>query len=229
MVIFLEVTTGPDEGLKFKADEGIVIGRTKGQVLLNDPKVSSVHAAIERDSKNQLVLVDQGSSNGLVINGRKVKKIALLPGVSFEMGRSQIKVFQMDEEEAAGYGSIITWRSQLREELPKSGGRNLQLKAAPSAFPVALTLHFLQGIQTDDVLTLGYGPRKAGFHEMDIRLLDDEAPEFAFELLPTSGLAKIKSLAPTRVYLNKELFKEAFLNEGDLISFGNTIIRVGYV
>ena len=64
---------------------------------------------------------------------------------------------------------------------------------------------------------------------MDIRLLDDEAPEFAFELIPTPGLAKIKSHAPTRVYLNKELFKEAFLNEGDLISFGNTIIRVGYV
>lgn len=229
MVTFLEIVAGPDEGLKFRAEEGVMIGRVKGQVLLNDPKVSSLHAGIELDGKGQLIIVDQGSSNGLIINSRKVKRIALLPGVVFEMGRTHLKVIQMDDEEAEAYGAVITWRSILREEIPRLGGKNISSGQNIHAFPVAVILQFLQGIQADEVVTLGYGPRKAGFHGMDISLLDDEAPESAFEIIPTAGQAMIKSHAPTRVFLNEELFKEEYLNEGDQISFGNTIIRVGYI
>lgn len=151
MVIFLEITAGPDEGLKFKAQEGLMIGRVKGQVLLNDPKVSSLHAAVELDNKGQMILVDQGSSNRLLINGRKVKRIALLPGVIFELGRTQIKVIQLPEEEAEAYGSVITWRSILKEEIASLGGQNIPTQPAPMAFSSALVLQFLQRSEEHNV------------------------------------------------------------------------------
>lgn len=229
MIVFLEIVAGPDEGLKFKAEEGLMIGRVTGEIILNDPKISALHAVIELNSKGQLSLVDQGSSNGLVINGKKVKHITLLPGVVFEIGRTHVRVIQIEEDAALAYGDIITWRAILREEIPKLGGKNVSNGSHIQPLSSAIVLQFLQGVQADEVITLGYAPRSAGFHSIDICLLDDDAPEKAFEIQSKAGQAIIKNLAPTRVYLNKDLFKEAALNEGDQISFGNTIIKVGYI
>lgn len=229
MVTFIEVLTGADEGLKFKAEAGIQIGRSKGHVILNDSKISGLHAEVQIDARGQLVLIDLDSSNGLIINGRNVKRIALLPGVVFELGRTQLKVFQMEELDAEAYGAVITWRTTLREELPKLEGHNVLPPNPPEPFVAALRLNFIQGVQADQAIVLGYGPRWAGSLSMDVELLDEEAPEKAFVIEPGPGVAFIKSLAPTRVYLNQKLFDKEPLNDGDQVSFGNTIILVSYL
>lgn len=229
MITFLEVIGGNDEGLKFRAEPGIQLGRARGQVILSDPKVSSLHAEIQVDAKGQLILVDLDSSNGLLINGQNVKKIALLPGVVFEMGRTQLKVVQLDEHDAIALGAIVTWRAAIKDDVLKLPGENQLLPESPVSLSPFLKLTFIQGLQTDQVFSVGYVPRTAGSHSLDLELLDPEAPERAFRILQGPGQAIIESLAPTRVYLNKKLFIKAPLNEGDQISFGQSILRVNYI
>lgn len=229
MVTFIEITEGPNEGSRFKMEEGITLGRSKADIIIPDPKVSGTHAQVALDGKGQLVLVDLDSSNGLRINGRRVKKVALLSGVSFEIGRTQFKVLTIEEEQAGNFARLMTWRGIIKEDLSQIS-ENSQVGAPKlEGFSPALKLTFTQGIQADQEIILGYGPRMAGSDSLDIELLDPKAPPKAFELLPGPGMVEIKILARGKALLNNQSIKSAMLKDGDLISFGNSLIRVNYL
>ncbi|MFP5518622.1 MAG: FHA domain-containing protein [Bdellovibrionia bacterium] len=229
MVIYLEVIGGTDQGLKFKAEQGLQIGRSRGQIQLNDPKISGLHAEIQKNERDQWVLVDLGSSNGLIINGRKVKKITLLPNVVFEVGRTQLRVLALEEEVAEALGNIITWRHQLTALLSSEALTNQPPAIAPEPLSQALKLRFIQGIQADQEFTIGYVPRLAGSRSLDIELQDEHAPEEAFRIHAGPRQPFIENLAPTRVQLNKKTFSKEPLNDGDVISYGNSLIKVAYL
>ncbi|WP_374076580.1 FHA domain-containing protein [Bdellovibrio bacteriovorus] len=229
MVTFIEIVDGPNEGSRFKVEEGLTIGRSKADIIVKDPKASSTHAQFAIDGKGQYVLLDLDSSNGIHIAGRRVKKVALLSGVIFEIGRTQFKVVTVEEELAIDFSRLITWRSILKDKLgnflesPGEKPKNMQ------GFSPALKLTFTQGIQTDEEIILGYGPRYAGADSLDIELLDEEAPKEAFELHPGPGMVQIKIRAPGRVTLNNKSIDAEMLKDGDLISLGNTLIKVTYL
>lgn len=229
MVTFIEIVDGPNEGSRFKVEEGLTLGRSKADIIIKDPKVSSTHAQFAIDGKGQYVLVDLDSSNGLHIAGRRVKKVALLSGVIFEVGRTQFQVVTVEEEVAIDFSRLITWRSIVKDKL-----QNLDEAKPPSpgilqSFSPALKLSFIQGIQTDEEIILGYGPRHAGSDSLDIELLDEEAPKEAFELHPGPGMVEIKIKAIGRVTLNNKSVDAEMLKDGDLISVGNTLIKVTYL
>jgi pSer/pThr/pTyr-binding forkhead associated (FHA) protein len=173
-------------------------------------------------------LSDLNSSNGIHISGRRVKKVALLPGVIFEVGRTQFKVVTVEETEALDFSRFVTWRTIVSATLPSQEIPNLsQRECVP--FSPALKLSFVQGIQSDEELVLGYGPRSAGSDSLDIELFDQDAPPQAFELLPGPGMVQIKISSMGRVLLNNKTVKAEMLKDGDLISFGNTLIKVSYL
>ncbi|WP_413569152.1 FHA domain-containing protein [Bdellovibrio sp. HCB117] len=230
MVTFIEILDGPNEGSRFKVEDGITLGRSKADIIIKDPKVSGTHAQISIDGKGQFVLMDLDSSNGIHISGRRVKKVALLPGVIFEVGRTQFKVISVEEEIAIDFSRLVTWRNILKDKLsevtpPDPSEQSLVLQR----FSPALKLTFTQGIQTDEEIILGYGPRKAGSESLDIELHDEDAPKEAFELHPGPGMVELKIKAPGRVTLNNKSVDAEMLKDGDLISFGNTLIKVTYL
>lgn len=229
MVLFLEVISGPLQGRKFRAEPGLRIGRREGEILLeDDPKVSGFHAQIELDNKGQPVLMDQGSANGLVINGRKVKKVAMLPGVTFRVGDTPMIVIEVAPEVADAYRPPKSWLEQLQEYLKGDTGEQTPRELLTFTPPVVLD--FVQGIQTDQSMVLGYGPRTAGAGDVDIDLHDPEAPPAAFEVLPGPGAALLRDLTGGKILLNRESLKEDMtLQEGDEISLGGTLIKVRYL
>lgn len=229
MVTFIEIVDGPNEGSRFKVEEGITIGRSKADIIIKDPKVSSTHAQFALDGKGQFVLQDLDSSNGIHISGRRVKKVALLSGVIFEVGRTQFKVVTVEEELAIDFSRLITWRSILKDKLQALENPKIKKPAVLQSFSPSLKLTFIQGIQTDEEIILGYGPRRAGADSLDIELLDEEAPKEAFELHPGPGMVQIKIKAPGRVTLNNKSIDAEMLKDGDLISLGNTLIKVTYL
>ncbi|WII72992.1 FHA domain-containing protein [Bdellovibrio sp. 22V] len=229
MVTFIEIVDGPNEGSRFKVEEGLTLGRSNADIVVKDPKVSSRHAQFSLDGKGQFVLVDLESSNGIHINGRRVKKVALLPGVIFELGRTQFRVVTVEEELAIDFSRLITWRSILKDSLSNVEAPKKSKKARLQRFSPALKLTFIQGIQTDEEIILGYGPRKAGADSLDIELLDEEAPKEAFELHPGPGMVELKNKSPGRVTLNNKSIDAEMLKDGDLISIGNTLIKVSYL
>ncbi|UOF00369.1 FHA domain-containing protein [Bdellovibrio reynosensis] len=229
MVTFIEIVEGANEGSRFKVEEGLTIGRSRADIVIKDPKASSTHAQFAIDGKGQFVLMDMDSSNGIHIAGRRVKKVALLSGVIFEIGRTQFRVVTVEEELALDFSRLITWRNILKDRLSELQPMGLIEQAQLERFSPALKLTFIQGIQTDEEIILGYGPRMAGSDSLDIELLDEEAPKEAFELIPGPGMVEIKIKSAGRVLLNNKSVSAEMLKDGDLISLGSTLIKVAYL
>jgi len=98
MAISIRGLSGPLKDRIFVVRDGLKIGRTKGDIVLKDNKVSSLHAYVGQEGGN-LALIDNGSKNGLRLNGARVSSVPLLLGVKFEIGDS---LFEVIESEGAG-------------------------------------------------------------------------------------------------------------------------------
>jgi pSer/pThr/pTyr-binding forkhead associated (FHA) protein len=229
MVLFIEVLEGPQQGSRFKIEQGHKIGRKRGEIAIDDEKISSEHAQFVLDNKGQFVLIDLESSNGILIANRRLKKIAMMPGVVFRLGRTDFRVIAVEVPEAQDFARLRTWRENLVEKLPIDWIQNKLSEETGLPFSPTLKLKFIQGIQADESLLLGYGPRRAGANSLDIDLRDPEAPDLAFEIIPGDGLAKIKNLCLDKLRLNNKLIETEVLQDGDLIRIGRTLIEVTYI
>ena len=241
---------GPKTGSKLRVVDGFTVGRKNGDLLLEeDSKVSGTHAKVAVDNKGQFVLMDQKSSNGLILNERKVKKIALMPGVVFTIGQTQFRVIK--DESAPDLVAVknleafapapafevpirrapLSWREKITEFWEQKE----PMLASPSeqqhlgAFSPALVLDFIEGVQADQKITLGYGPRQAGFDHIDINLQDPTVPDDAFELRPGPGSVQLVDLTNGQVLVNNNNDEMTFLEEGDIITVGQTKIKVRYL
>ncbi|HXH30919.1 MAG TPA: FHA domain-containing protein [Bacteriovoracaceae bacterium] len=73
---------------RFKIDQEVIyIGRdiNKCQIILNDPEVSSVHAVLKKKNAS-IVLEDQNSSNGTILNGERINRSEISRGDEFVIG-----------------------------------------------------------------------------------------------------------------------------------------------
>lgn len=89
--MILKVTSGPKAGLTSPILDGLSLGRKKTQVALEDPKSSNLHAIIEKQG-DQYILVDQKSRNGIKFQDKKVERLIIEPGIEFVIGNSVIKI-----------------------------------------------------------------------------------------------------------------------------------------
>ncbi len=77
MNYFLEVTEGPERGKAIPlSGSRVIIGRDSGQcnLVVNDQKVSRIHAQINRYQGDLFYLEDLGSTHGTLLNGSPVKE-----------------------------------------------------------------------------------------------------------------------------------------------------------
>jgi hypothetical protein len=79
----------PAESISVTRDP-VVIGRlSTNDVVLSDPNVSRRHAELRREG-GRWILVDLGSTNGSVVNGKLVKEQALEDGDRLSFGQSEL-------------------------------------------------------------------------------------------------------------------------------------------
>ena len=84
-------------GLRHPLDPpGFLIGRgTDADLRINDPGISRNHAQIRVSGSNdslQIDIVDLGSTNGIVVNGQKVRHAVLGEGSRIEIGSTRMLV-----------------------------------------------------------------------------------------------------------------------------------------
>ncbi|MEZ0390978.1 MAG: FHA domain-containing protein [Pseudobdellovibrionaceae bacterium] len=232
MALFLEIIEGPQEGQKFRLIEGLRVGRTTGEIQLSDPKVSSLHAQIESSENGQLFLVDRGSSNGIRINGNRVQRAAMLPGVRLQIGKTLFRVVEIAAAPSplAEIETTDGWKSILKTRIPQAPSQNLTSAALVQAFQPLLQLEFLEGLQAETKMVLGYGPRKAGSDVLDIELQEPSAPDIAFELFPEKdGSVRFLTAHPDLVLLNDSAISSDTLKSGDQIRIGSSLIEVKFL
>ncbi len=118
---FLQIVAGPRRGLNVPlvTDRALVVGRKRGDLLLDDPLVSGSHCQIvHRDGR--WVLQELGSTNGTIVSGRTVpKEVLLQPGAEIAIGATRMILFVGDDnpevEVSRPSGQEIAWL--LDEEL----------------------------------------------------------------------------------------------------------------
>ncbi|MCL2489211.1 MAG: DUF3662 domain-containing protein [Propionibacteriaceae bacterium] len=76
---------------------GFTIGRgTEADLRINDPGVSRLHAQISvedgGDDNVHVTITDLGSTNGLIVNGQKVRSVPLVEGSRIEIGTTRMLV-----------------------------------------------------------------------------------------------------------------------------------------
>lgn len=88
----LKVVDGPDRGQEFALEKHrSIIGRRNADVVLRDPRVSRQHAAIEV-YKDRVLVKDLGSSNGTLVNGRRIEVEMLSPGSRIRIGDTTLEL-----------------------------------------------------------------------------------------------------------------------------------------
>ena len=89
---------------------GVVLGRgTDADIQINDPGVSRRHAEIrlmpEGPGGIRVVLVDLGSTNGTLVNGRRTTEAELTDGSTVRIGNTTMTLRLADEPMAQPPGS----------------------------------------------------------------------------------------------------------------------------
>jgi hypothetical protein len=91
---YVEITSGPDEGNRYAIVHGLTFGRSRDcDIVIDSPKASREHARIELNTQNQWQLVDLGSTNGTIHNGKMANKpVALENGDEIKIGEYTLRV-----------------------------------------------------------------------------------------------------------------------------------------
>jgi pSer/pThr/pTyr-binding forkhead associated (FHA) protein len=113
---FLKVVAGARQGLNvpLNDDTPLVIGRKRGDLLLDDPLVSSTHAQIIVRNDG-FIIQDLGSTNGTLVDGRLIREAPLRPGSEVAIGNTRLVLF-VGLDESPDDGEILeTSRNQATE------------------------------------------------------------------------------------------------------------------
>lgn len=97
LVLNLIILNGPHKGdaIAISNDRPTILGR-QGDVTLKDSRVSRKHAEV-RNEGGTWVITDLGSSNGTLVNGKRISKLTELEeGDQIQMGRYLVVVGHMD-------------------------------------------------------------------------------------------------------------------------------------
>lgn len=90
---FIKILSGPREGLNIPLDSStLVIGRRRGDIIINDPLISSTHAKIYPTNEGWF-LEDLQSTNGTMVNGKLTQRAMLHPGMEITIGNSTMVLF----------------------------------------------------------------------------------------------------------------------------------------
>ncbi len=108
----LRITEGKATGTDIELAEEFVIGRatTDEGKLGNDPELSRRHARISRRAGDQLVIEDLGSTNGTLVNGRRIDAPqSLKPGDTVKVGTTTMQVLDASggAPQATRLGGVI--------------------------------------------------------------------------------------------------------------------------
>ncbi len=97
---FLQIISGARQGLNvaLHSHRPLIVGRRHGDLILDDPMVSGKHCTIEFKD-GEYVLVDLDSTNGTLVNGKRVKEAVLSPGVEIAIGQSRMILYRGAEAE----------------------------------------------------------------------------------------------------------------------------------
>jgi hypothetical protein len=224
----LKALSGPRKDEVFPLSDGLTLGR-KGDIQLEDFKVSGQHAHVSLLEDGAWFLKDKGSKNGIRVNGEKVEQVALSEGAKFWIGDSEFEVLSIIPEiKPKPSKNQRYWHEVLAEFLNHYADKFKDRPRPMSPLDPALVLEFVRGTQVNSKWILGFGPRKIGSNSVDLPIWEPGAPAVCFEVLPSHDGLLFRTKHPDIVKLNGEEVDSQVLRMGDTIRILDTVIEVDF-
>lgn len=219
--IILDSTDPSVLGKTIPLKSGFVIGRSKGNLIIEDERVSSIHAEIQVNNQGEFFLVDKDSRNGIKVQGKKITKLLLGPGVIFQVGNTLIETKYI-EPKAKETKFNLSQRdlSDKSYELIKDIDVHQFNVAKPIFFDKPIKLSVIQGLQLNQTWQIEYGPYKFGSACVGGILVGDNMPIEVFEVFQTGSGKMVRVLTSDRIVkLNTiPLINESLVDNGDILS-----------
>lgn len=244
--VFLQIVAGARRGLNVPLQVGkpLVVGRKRGDLILDDPLVSGSHCRIvHRDGK--FVLQDMGSTNGTMVDGRMVREQVLRAGAEITIGSSRMILFVGLEEDLAERSDPssrpsppshleIAWL--LDEELVELRGQADRSRATADVISQDLRLppglnavvEVLAGPDAGKVFRFTRGNVAVGRRQGEVPLSDVEVSRH-HAVIEVFGREMIflRDLGSTNgTYHNGRRIAVAKLDAGDTVGCGKTVMKL---
>ncbi len=227
---FLRVVSGPKQGqsIPLRDDQPLLIGRVRGDLRLEDPLVSGAHCRIVHRN-GHFVLQDLGSTNGTIVDGRRIQDVVLRPGSELVIGGTRLLVFGA-EEEASGPATDekdrVAW--MLDNDVP--GDATLESLSAELTFPASagLKLRVLAGPDKGREYELAHGTSSVGRGAGELPLSDPEVSR-RHALVEVYGPTTVflRDLGSTNgTYHNGRRVQVSRLRSGDTLGCGKTVMKL---
>ncbi len=240
---FLQILSGARQGLSvpLEDDTPLVIGRKRGDLLLDDPLVSSSHCRVMRRDKGW-VLQDLGSTNGTMVDGRLVREAALRPGAEITIGGSRMLLYigdslppeaVTDDRPAMSQLDIAWLLDEELVELRGSGertrgqgdviGQDLRLPPGVNA-----TVEVVAGQDVGKVFRFTRGNVTVGRRQGEVPLSDVEVSRHhaVIEIFGRE-MVFLRDLGSTNgTYHNGRRVGVSRLQSGDTIGCGKTVMKL---
>jgi pSer/pThr/pTyr-binding forkhead associated (FHA) protein len=240
---FLKVVSGthahPD--IPLPNDRPFVIGRKRGDYILEDGLASATHAQILPD-ENGWMIRDLGSTNGTLVDGRLVREAELRPGAEITIGKTRFVLFvglaeEAEEEQALeGKDTRVEIAWFLEEELLELEGSpdrtespadmiNLDLRLPPGLKAV---VEVVAGQDAGKVFRLTRGNISIGRKLGEVPLTDIEVSRrhSAIEVFGREMIF-LRDLGSTNgTYHNGRRIEVSRLKHGDTIGIGQTVLKL---
>ncbi len=240
---FLKVVAGNRQGLNvpLPADQPLIIGRKRGDLLLDDPLVSGTHAQlVPRD--DGWMIQDLGSTNGTLVDGRLVREMVLQPGAEIAIGNSRLVLFVgLDEESAikvpeTGRTNAVEIAWLLDEELVELKGPTDRTRSATDVIDQDLRLppglnavvECVAGADSGRVFRFTRGNVTVGRKTGEIPLTDLEISR-RHAVIEVFGREMIflRDLGSTNgTYHNGQRVTVSRLRNGDTIGVGRSVLKL---
>jgi len=238
---FLQIISGARQGLNvaLHTHRPLVVGRRHGDLILDDAMVSGKHCTIEfRDG--EFVLKDLDSTNGTLVNGKRVKEAVLSAGVEIAIGQSRMILYRGAEAEerdadrrAASPQLEIAWL--LDEELvelrdgkkdaapPDVIGQDLRLPPGLNA-----VVEVVAGQDAGKVFRFTRGNISIGRRMGEVPLTDVEVSRH-HAVIEVFGreMIFVRDLGSTNgTYHNGRRIAVSRLQNGDTVGCGKTVMKL---
>jgi pSer/pThr/pTyr-binding forkhead associated (FHA) protein len=240
---FLQVLSGARQGLNVPIEPGavLVIGRKRGDLLFDDPLVSSRHCQVaSRDGK--FTLKDLGSTNGTFVEGRLTHEVTLRPGVEISVGANRMMLYVGEEPAEDLEASARPASSQLDvawlldEELVELRGSGERTRGQTDVIGQDLRLppglnasvEVVAGQDTGKVFRLTRGNVSIGRRQGEVPLADVEVSRH-HAVIEVFGREMIflRDLGSTNgTYHNGRRVGVSRLQSGDTIGVGKTVMKI---
>lgn len=236
--LVLQIVSGARQGEEIAVPpEGLVIGRKRGGLVLDDPLVSAVHCRIQA-REGAVVVEDLGSTNGTMLDGRPIREALLRPGARLVVGSHTLvlRAFEVPSEPerpAMPLGREIAWlleeelaqpRSSRSEPVPvDSVGPDLRLPPGMHA-----VVEILAGPDSGKVFRIDAGSVAIGRRLGQVPLTDVEVSRH-HALIEVFGrrMIFVRDLGSTNgTFHNGRRVQLARLDDGDTVGCGKTVMKL---